>query len=132
MTDERKLQISLFGLRLGVFAVMFVWAINRVTNYAHNSKVMSHYYKLDLSENMLTVLGIVQILILLCFLIGKFKALSYGFVLLTHLGATLASAYWLIPPYERHELLYFGSLPMLAACLALFLLREKDTFLTWR
>lgn len=110
---------------------MIVWAIDRVTNYAHNSKVMSHYYKLDLNENMLTGLGIIQILILLCFLAGKFKTLTYGYVLVAHFGATLASAYWLVPPYERHELLYFGSLPMLAACLALFLMREKDTLLTW-
>lgn len=131
MDFEKKLQISLLGLRLGVFAVMIVWAIDRVTNYAHNSKVMSHYYKLDLGENSLKALGVAQILILLCFLTGKFKSLTYGYVLLAHLGATIVSAYWLVPPYERHELLYFGSLPMLAACLALFLLREKDTLLTW-
>ncbi len=37
----------------------------------------------------------------------------------------------LLPPYEMHQLLYFGSLPILGACIALFLLRDKDKLLTF-
>jgi putative oxidoreductase len=130
MTFDRKLQISLLALRLGVATVMFMWAWDRVTNYAHNAKVTSHYYHLDLSQPVLTGLGIVQLAILTGFLLGRAKTLTYGYVLLAHLGATIASAHQMLPPYERHQLLYFGALPMLAACLALFLLREEDKLLS--
>jgi putative oxidoreductase len=75
-------------------------------------------------------LGLAELILLLFFLAGQFKTFTYGVILFAHTVTTLVSAWRLFPPYEVHQLLYFGSLPMLGACVALFLMREKDTLMT--
>jgi uncharacterized membrane protein len=130
MTDDMKIRVSLLSLRLGVAAVFLAWTIDRIVNYAHNSGMMAHYYHVQISEPILMVMGIVELLLVLAFLAGKFKTYSYGFILIAHSATTIASSWRLLPPYEIHQLLYFGSLPMLGACIALFLLRDKDTLFT--
>ena len=131
MTFDKKLQISLFSLRLGVFVVFMAWALDKIFAYEHNSTMISHYYGVDLSELFLTSLGIAELVLLIAFLVGKYKTFTYGVILIAHTVTTLVSAKRLFPPYEIHQLLYFGALPMLAACLALFLLRERDTLMNW-
>ena len=130
MKDERRMQISLFSLRLGIFAVFLVWTLDKIVNYQHSSKVFGHYYGLELSEYLLAAVGLAELVLILAFLGGVKKTLTYGVVLCAHTIATLASAKRLIPPYESHQLLYFAALPMLAACLALFLMRTQDTMMT--
>lgn len=129
MTFDKKLQISLFSLRLGVFVVFMAWALDKIFAYEHNSTMIRHYYGVDLSELFLTSLGIAELVLLIAFLVGKYKTFTYGVILIAHTVTTLVSAKRLFPPYEIHQLLYFGALPMLAACLALFLLRERDTLM---
>ncbi len=130
MTDSKRLQVGLLALRLGIFSVFLVWTLDKIFNPAHNSGMIGHYYYIDVPHTFLLILGIAELIFLALFLMGKFKTLTYGGVLLFHTVTTLASSPRLFPPYEIHQLLYFGSLPMLAACFCLFLMRESDTFLT--
>ena len=132
MIDHQRLNISLLSLRLGVFAVFLVWTLDKIFNYQHNSKMIMHYYHVEVPQWLLMSLGIVELVVLFAFVLGLFKTITYGFVLLAHCVTTLVSAWRLFPPYEVHQLLYFGSLPMLAACLTLFLMRENDTWVIRR
>ena len=100
------------------------------TNYEHNSGMIMHYYHFAVPQWFLMSLGIVELTLLLAFLAGMFKTVTYGVILFAHTVTTLVSSWRLLPPYEPHQLLYFGSLPMLAACIALYLLRDKDTLLS--
>lgn len=100
-------------------------------NYEHSSGVMLHYYHLQVPEWLIVSLGLIELVLLVGFLFGVLKTFTYGFILLAHLVTTIASSWRLLPPYEVHQLLYFGSLPMLAACFALFLLRERDLLLNF-
>ncbi|MFT5767817.1 MAG: putative oxidoreductase [Halioglobus sp.] len=130
MTDETRLKISLLGLRLGVFIVFIVWTLDKLLNYKHNSGMIMHYYHFEVPRWFLTSLGLAELILLLFFLARQFKTFTYGVILFAHTVTTLVSAWRLFPPYEVHQLLYFGSLPMLGACVALFLMREKDTLMT--
>lgn len=132
MTLERRLEWSLLAMRIGVGAVFLVWTIDRLTNYAHNSGMMAHYYGVSIPPLVLTAMGIAELVVVLAFLMGVKKTWSYGIILALHTVTTIISSHRLLPPYEIHQLLYFGSLPMLGACIGLFLLREKDTLLTVR
>ena len=129
MTFDKKLQISLFSLRIGVFVVFLAWTLDKIFAYEHNSKMIGHYYGVEVSELFLTALGIAELILLIAFLLGKYKTFTYGVILFAHTVTTLVSAKRFFPPYEIHQLLYFGAIPMLAACLALFLLREHDTLM---
>ncbi|WOJ98607.1 DoxX family membrane protein [Congregibacter brevis] len=127
MTRDTRIRISLLALRMGVFAVFMVWTLDKLFNYQHNSGMISHYYHVDLPQWFLVALGLAELGMLFGFLLGLFKNFTYAAVLVAHAVTTLVSSWRLLPPYEIHQLLYFGSLPMLAACVALYLLRSEDT-----
>ena len=126
---ESRLRISLLILRLGVFIVMFMWTIDKFVNPSHAAKVFSKYYMFDgLQTNMAYAVGAIQLIIVLAFLVGFKKRFSYGTVLLMHLVSTLTPwQKYLFEPWSN--LLFFAAWPMLAALVALYLLRDEDSLL---
>ena len=126
---ERKLAISLLSLRIGVFVVMFMWTLDKFINPAHTGKVFAKFYGLEgLGGEALTVLACLQLVIVLAFAAGALRRYSYGAILLMHAGSTFDSWRQYLDPFDH--LLFFAAWPMLAACLALYLLREHDTLLS--
>ncbi len=131
MTFDRKLELSLFTLRLGVFIVMFMWVIDKFVNPEHTAAVFGKFYMIDgLSETAAYGIGGVQAVIYLAFLLGIKKRLSYGLVFLMHGLSTISTYEQLLDPWGPRNLLFYAAIPMLAACFALYMLRERDTFLT--
>ncbi len=127
--DLRRLQISLFLLRLGVFIVMFFWTIDKLVQPEHAAKVFENFYLIGgISTTALAIIGIVQLAIVLAFVAGLWRTWSYGLVLAMHTVSTFSSWRQYINPFEN--LLFFAAWPMLAACVALFLLRQNDNLLS--
>lgn len=132
MTDgDGKLQLSLLLLRLGVFIVMFMWTIDKFINPGHAAKVYEKFYYIAGMESaVMYVIGAIEIIILLMFLAGYMKKYTYGAVLIFHAVSTLSSFRQYVAPFEGPNLLFFAAWPMLAACIALFLLRDQDRMLS--
>jgi hypothetical protein len=127
VTDEvrRRLEISLVLLRLSVGLVMMVWAFDKVLNPDHGAAVLEGFYGLSgVGESVIPVIGIVQGVIVLAFLLGIVRTWSYGAVLLMHAVTTLVSWSAYLQPLEN--ILFFSAWPMLAGLIALFLLRDED------
>lgn len=123
---KQKIARALLSLRLGVFVVMFVWALDKFVNPAHSGQVFEHFYKISgLSANAFTVLGVLQVLLVLAFVAGFKQRFSYGLVFLLHAVSTLSS--WPMYLDAFNNLLFFAAWPMLAACFALYYLRDMDT-----
>lgn len=123
---DKKIPWALLVLRVGIFVVMFVWAIDKLLNPEHTAAVFDGFYGIGgLTATFAAVLGILQIILCLAFLVGLWKTLTYGLILLMHGVSTLSS----FPQYldAFNNLLFFAAWPMLAACIALFMLREYDT-----
>lgn len=130
-SQEQKLQLSLLLLRLSVFLVMFMWTIDKFMNPAHAAKVYESFYFIGgLSAGTMSIIGGVEILILLLFLAGFKKLYTYGAVLAFHTISTLSSFGAYLSPFEGSNLLFFAAWPMLAVCFTLFVLRDKDTMYT--
>ncbi|MEQ3683417.1 hypothetical protein [Alcanivorax sp.] len=126
---ERKLALSLLLLRLGVFIVMLMWTLDKFINPAHTGKVFAKFYGLEgLDGSILTVLACLQLIVILAFVAGALRRYSYGAILLMHAGSTLSSWQQYLDPFNH--LLFFAAWPMLAACIALYLLRDQDTLLS--
>jgi len=126
---QQKLQWSLFSLRLGVFVVMFVWTIDKFMNPAHGSKILQHFYGVEgVGESMVYLFGALQLVLVLAFLAGIKKRITYGLVFVLHAASTFSSFGKYIDVFNN--LLFFAAWPMLAACFALYLLREEDTKFT--
>jgi len=118
-------------LRLGIFMVMFVWTLDKFIRPEHAAKVFKHFYFLDgINATVLLVIAIVEILILIGFLIGFRKKLTYGAILIFHAISTFSSYKQYLAPFDKGNLLFFAAWPMLAGCIALYLLRDLDDLYT--
>lgn len=126
ISPARQLPLSLLLLRLGVGLVMAMWTIDKIINPDHAGAVFSNFYGLDAQGPLvLMALGMAQGGVVIAFLTGALRTLSYGAVLAMHGLSTLASWHQYMDPFEN--LLFFAAWPMLAACFTLFLLRRADT-----
>lgn len=129
MDFNRRLSISLFLLRIGVFIVMLMWTLDKFINPDHAAAVAENFYMMEgMSHGVFYVIGSVQLLIVIVFVIGLFRRISYGLVLLLHAVSTFSSYQQYLDPWQN--LLFFAAWPMLAACAALYLLRNSDTLLS--
>ena len=127
--DAKKLGYSLFGLRITVFLVMIMWTIDKFVNPDHAAAVFKTFYFLPgLEQTAFLIIGLVQAAIVVAFVLGVFKRWSTLLVLLMHTVSTLTPLPLYFDPWKH--LLFFAAWPMLAAIVALYLLREHDTFLS--
>jgi hypothetical protein len=126
MHDQSRLRLSLFLLRLGVFIVMVMWTLDKFVNPGHAAAVYENFYMLGgLGAAVMYTIAALELLLVLAFVAGAFKRLTYGLVLVLHGISTLSSYAQYLNPWDN--LLFFAAWPMLAACIALYLLRDADT-----
>ncbi|MCO4755580.1 MAG: hypothetical protein KC478_13955 [Bacteriovoracaceae bacterium] len=124
--ENKNLKVALLALRLGVFIVMFMWTLDKFINPAHSMAVWGKFYFLGgMSETIMYIAGGAQMIVVLMFLAGFAKRFSYAVILLLHSVSTFSAFAKYLEPWSN--LLFFAAWPMLAACLALFLLRDEDT-----
>lgn len=130
MNDRRRLEIALLAMRVGVFVVLLVWTLDKFVNPDHAAGVFAGFYGLPgLGAQVMYAVGAAELLLILAFLAGVWKTWTYGGVLVIHAISTLASYEQYLDPYAGANILFFAAIPMLAACLALFLLRAQDRLL---
>ncbi|HEX9626536.1 MAG TPA: hypothetical protein VGA00_06310 [Acidiferrobacterales bacterium] len=128
MTQESRLSIALLFMRLSVFLVMLMWTLDKFINPQHASAVYEGFYFIKgVGPGLLTLIGSLELVVLVAFVVGYQKKWTYGAVLLFHAVSTLSSYQQYFAPYTGPNLLFFAAWPMLAACYALFTLREFDT-----
>jgi len=111
MTEDKTLGWALFSLRLGLAILFLIWALDKLVNVEHGQAVFGKFYGQEISTTIVYALGALQLLLVLAFTIGKFKSVTYGALLLMHLATTVVSL-------------------KMGALIALFLLRDRDTFLS--
>ncbi len=128
-TLDQRLPQALLALRLGVFIVMFMWTLDKFVAPGHAAAVFENFYGLEgLGTTTFYIIGSLQMVLILGFLAGVMKRLTYGLVFLLHGISTLSSYAQYLNPFEN--LLFFAAWPMLAACFALYYLRDQDNLLT--
>ncbi len=127
-----RLPVALLLLRCSVFLVMVMWTADKFIHSDHAVKVYEKYYFLSgIGITTMFVVGGLEILLLLAFLAGVWRRVSYGLVTLIHAVSTFSAFKMYLTPGEPYHLLFFAAWPMLAACVALYLLREHDTLFTF-
>jgi uncharacterized membrane protein YkgB len=130
MNTNNRLPVVLFFLRLGIFVVMFIWTIDKFIRPEHVAAVFENFYFISgLSAVLAYVIGAVEMIIIAGFLLGYQKKWTYGAVFVLHGISTLSSFKQYFSPFEGPNLLFFAAWPMLAACFALYYLRDQDTLL---
>ena len=127
--ENQRIATALLLLRLGVFIVMIMWTLDKFINPQHSGAIFENFYGLGgLSGTAFMIIGLLQLLVVLAFVAGFMKRISYGIVLLLHSVSTLSSWQQYLDGFNN--LMFFAAWPMLAACIALYMLRDLDTRLT--
>lgn len=124
--SNTELPAALFILRLGLGAFLLLFGIDKLIVPATTVEVFAQFYGLIVSHGMVYAAGALEILLSLAFLAGLWKTLSYGLGLLLHAASTLATYQELLSPFGTNHL-FLAAIPVLAAFIALFLLRRHDT-----
>lgn len=131
MLHRNPIANALLFLRLSVFIVILMWTLDKFFNPQHAAGVFENFYGLSgWGPTVFMVIGALELIVLIGFVIGFMKTWTYGIILVIHGISTLSTWKQLLNPYDGSNLLFFAALPMLAACWALFSLRELDTRFT--
>jgi len=131
-TRDRALEISLLLLRLSIGAFFLVWAFDKIVNPEHAGRVFAGFYMMPISGDIVLASGIAQAVVVLAFIAGAFKTLSYGALLLMHAVSTLSTWKHLIAPYAPDtSILFWAAVPVVFALVALFVLRDRDRLLSF-
>jgi hypothetical protein len=119
-------------LRLSVFVVMLMWILDKFVRPAHTATIYKAFYKafyrLPLSApSLFYLLGALELVLIVGFVLGVQKRLTYGVVTVFHGISTLSTFSQYLAPFQGANLLFYAAWPMLAACVTLYALRDLDT-----
>lgn len=129
MQDNNRLPVALLAMRLSIFLVMLVWTLDKFLDPAHAAGVFEHFYFMKgIGPSVMYAVGALELAIIAGFVLGIAKRFTYGTVLALHTVSTLMPMQMYFNPSQGR--LFFAAWPMLAACFALYLLRENDTLWT--
>ena len=107
---------------------MAFWPVDKLLNSCHPAKGMEIFYCIGgLGQMLVYLVGGLEVILVVGFVLGIQKRLTYGLVFLLHAISTLSSYQQYLNPWESPNLLFFAAWPMLAACFALYALRDADT-----
>jgi len=125
-----SLKLPLFLTRLFIFLFMLPWQLARFTKPETINSISSKYYKFSMPEIGSTISGVLMMALLIAFLVGFKKKISYGLVLILHTIGTVMTLPYLIPGTENFQALFLAAIPTIGAMLLLYCLRDEDTMLS--
>lgn len=136
--SERNLKLPLFLARLSIFGFLLPWQIARFTGPDLINTVATTHYKVPVSSTLSTISGVLMIVLLLAFLVGFKKKISYGLVFLIHAAGTIMTIPSLIKGAKflitsdlsngfQPTALFLAAVPAAFAMLLLYCLRDEDT-----
>ena len=121
-----RVPLVLLLTRLSIFLVMLMWTLDKFFNPDHTSAIFQSFYGVGgVGTTPIYVIGVIQLILVIGFVIGYKKTITYGAVLIMHGLSTLVSFPRYLEPFQN--LLFFAGWPMLAGCFAVFFLRDLDT-----
>ena len=122
-----RIPLTLLLLRLSVFLVMLMWVLDKFVKPEHASQVFGFFYGVQgLGNIVVYAIGAVQLIIILGFVLGIGKSITYALVLAMHGLSTIVGFRQYFDPFTAPNLLFFAAWPMLAACFTLYYLRDYD------
>ena len=131
MDTSNRVPLALLCLRVGVFIVMFIWMVDKFLRPEHAATVFEGFYFLSgVGSGVIYLIGAVELVVIAGFLAGFQKRWTYGAVFILHGISTISTFKQYLAPFEGPNLLFFAAWPMLAACFALYYLRDLDTMWT--
>ncbi len=125
-----NLRLPLLLTRLSIVAFLLPWQYMRFSKPEGINNIAQKYYKFSMPEIGSTISGVLMMALLIAFLVGFKKRISYGLVALLHGVGTAMTIPNLIPGLEGYNQLFLAAIPALMAMVLLYCLRNEDTLLS--
>lgn len=124
-SQQMRIEGALFLLRLSLGGFLLLWGIDKLVEPFSTVITFRGFYGLPINSTVAMIAGVLEIALALAIIAGLFKTLSYGLGLLLHLSSVIVThKLWLAPFGDNH--LFIAALPILAAFIVLFVLRDLD------
>jgi hypothetical protein len=128
MNPSNRIPLVLLLLRVTVFLVMLIWTLDKFVRPQHFTSIFEGFYFVKgVGVSIIYALAIAELLLLVAFVVGFARRITYGLVLFFHGLTTCVSYAQYLHPFEKGNILFFAAWPMFAACFALYYLRDLDT-----
>ena len=96
-----RISLVLLLTRISIFIAMIIWVIDKFARPDHAASVFQAFYGISgIGSAVSYLLGAAQLIIMLGFLAGSQKKITYGIVLLMHLASTLVSFPKYLAPFD--------------------------------
>jgi len=129
----KKLNLVLLITRLSVFYFLLPWQLMRFTSPDSAKGIAAKYYHVSsLPDSLGLIIGVFWMILLVAFVTGFKKSISYLAVLILHVGAILVSIKYYIILTPSVNQLFLAAIPAGAAMALLYVLREHDTMLSFK
>jgi len=129
MTDEKRLEIGLFVMRLSISVFFLALIIPRLLAVEAIQGFFPGFYLFETTVVSYPILFFISTLIIV-FLAGLYKTFSYGALLGMQLVLVLSMYKVILEPSNPTYALFWASIPLTGILITLFLLRENDYFFT--
>ncbi len=134
---EKRLLVSLLLCRLGIVFIFGMWAYGTIIRPEIASHHMSEiYYIKGLPSGVMTALGFIQFAIVFCVLLGLFKKVTRGILLICAVLGVVMPTFLVgfvtstIGGQPHPVILYWPGFCVLACAFAIYWLRDEDTLFT--
>ena len=125
-----SLKLPLFLTRLSIFYFMLPWQLMRFTAPEAVVGIAKKHYKFTMPESLPMITGVLMMALLIAFLVGFKKKITYFLVFILHAVGTLMTLPKLIVGTESLNILFLAAIPAAAAMFLLWQLRDEDTMLS--
>ncbi len=126
----QSLKLPLFLTRLSIFYFLLPWQLMRFTKPESVVGIAKKHYKFTLPESASMITGVLMMILLIAFVVGFKKRITYGLVLVLHALGTLMTLPKLIIGAPDFYILFLAAIPTVFAMVLLYILRDEDTMLS--
>ncbi len=132
-------RVALGILRVSLALFLLLWGLEKFVIPDVTVRIWSTFYGMTIAQALVPLLGALESGLAIAIGLGLWRRWSYGLGLVLHAVSVLASWRQLIDPWGLRSggspnHLFLAGVPVLAAFVALYLLRERDTWTldVWR
>lgn len=130
-TVERRLSASLALMRISLGAFLLVWAVMKFVVPKGTIGIFKKFYGLSIDVDLSMALGALQAALAVLIILGLWRAWTYGLGVLVHGFSQFSSWRETLDPWglylsDKPKMLFWAGVPVLAAFIALWLLRDQD------
>lgn len=125
LTHALSRALLVLRITLGIFLLQ--WGIEKFVVPQNTVAIWAYFYGLNVQQSIGYLFGAIEIVLAICFFLGRFKTLAYGAAVGLHAVSVIVSWRQLLDPWSNPaNHLFIAGIPVLGAFIALFLLRSWD------